>query len=42
MYLGNGKIVHASNEKPYPKGGIKISNVYGTIYKIKRIVTEEK
>ena len=37
MYLGNGKLVHASNSKPYPRGGIKVSNVYGTIYKIKRI-----
>lgn len=37
MYLGNNKIVHASNSLPYPSGGIKIGNVYGTIYKIKRI-----
>lgn len=37
MYLGNGKMVHASNSKPYPQGGIKISNVYGSPYKIKRI-----
>lgn len=35
IYLGNNKIVHASNSKPYPNGGIKISYVYGTIYKIK-------
>lgn len=27
IYIGNGKIVHASNSKPYPKGGIKISNM---------------
>ena len=26
MYIGNGKIVHASNSQPYPAGGIKISN----------------
>lgn len=26
IYMGNGKIVHASNSQPYPKGGIKISN----------------
>lgn len=26
MYIGDGKIVHASNSKPYPQGGIKISN----------------
>lgn len=25
MYIGNGKIIHASNSKPYPQGGIKIS-----------------
>jgi len=37
MYLGGGKMIHASNSKPYPQGGIKISNVYGTPYKIKRI-----
>ena len=37
MYLGNGKMVHASNSKPYPAGGIKVSNVYGPIYKIRRV-----
>lgn len=26
IYMGNGKIVHASNSQPYPAGGIKISN----------------
>lgn len=26
LYIGNGQIVHASNSKPYPEGGIKISN----------------
>lgn len=26
IYIGDGKIVHASNSKPYPAGGIKISN----------------
>ena len=36
MYIGDGKIVHASNEAPYPKGGIKISYV-GAPYKIKRM-----
>ncbi|MDE6017054.1 MAG: C40 family peptidase [Acetatifactor sp.] len=36
IYLGNNKIVHASNSKPYPNGGIKISHLYGIIYKIKR------
>lgn len=40
MYLGGGKLVHASNSKPYPEGGIKIGNVYGPIYKIKRIAHE--
>lgn len=25
MYIGNGLIVHASNEQPYPKGGVKVS-----------------
>lgn len=37
MYLGNGKMVHASNSKPYPQGGIKVSNVYGAPYKIRRV-----
>lgn len=26
IYMGNGKIVHASNSQPYPAGGIKVSN----------------
>lgn len=26
IYMGDGKIVHASNSQPYPKGGIKVSN----------------
>lgn len=38
IYLGNGKIVHASNSRPYPNGGIKISNLYGTVYRIKRVL----
>lgn len=38
IYLGNNLLVHASNSAPYPAGGIKVSNVYGTIYKIKRVV----
>ena len=25
IYMGNGKIVHASNSQPYPAGGIKVS-----------------
>ena len=35
IYIGNNKIVHASNSKPYPKGGIKISSV--TIMKVKAV-----
>lgn len=38
IYLGNGKIVHASNSRPYPSGGIKVSNLYGILYKIKRMM----
>lgn len=26
IYIGNGKVVHASNSQPYPQGGIKISD----------------
>ncbi len=26
IYIGDGKIVHASNSQPYPSGGIKVSN----------------
>lgn len=37
IYIGNGKVVHASNHKPYPAGGIKISNIYKSIYCIRRI-----
>jgi cell wall-associated NlpC family hydrolase len=35
IYIGNDKIVHASNSKPYPRGGIKISSMY--IKKIKAV-----
>lgn len=28
IYLGNNEIIHASNSKPYPQGGVKISEVY--------------
>lgn len=36
IYIGNGKIVHASNSAPYPQGGIKISSydhayIYGCV-----------
>lgn len=27
MYIGNNQVIHASNSKPYPEGGIKISNI---------------
>lgn len=37
IYIGDGKIVHASNSQPYPAGGIKISNYdYNTPIKIVR------
>lgn len=37
IYIGDGKIVHASNSAPYPQGGIKISNYnYAKITKIVR------
>ena len=37
IYIGDGKIVHASNSAPYPAGGIKISAYdYTTIAKIVR------
>lgn len=37
IYEGNGKVVHASNRAPYPKGGVKESNEYftGKAYRIK-------
>lgn len=40
IYMGNNQIVHASNSKPYPQGGIKISSnaSYRTIVAIRRIV----
>jgi len=39
MYIGNGMIVHASNSKPYPSGGIKVSRAeYRTILAVRRIV----
>ena len=28
IYIGDGKIVHASNHHPYPRGGIKVSSNY--------------
>ena len=40
IYMGNNKIVHASNSTPYPRGGIKISNNarYRRIVTVRRIV----
>lgn len=39
IYIGGGKIVHASNSSPYPRGGIKVSNAnYRTILEVRRIV----
>lgn len=39
IYIGDNKIVHASNSKPYPKGGIKISSVYiMDVVAVRRIV----
>ena len=41
LYLGGGQIVHASNSKPYPAGGIKVSSAtYSTITCIRRWVDE--
>ncbi len=39
IYIGDGKVVHASNSKPYPRGGIKVNNAnYRTIVAVRRIV----
>ncbi|GFO83922.1 MULTISPECIES: C40 family peptidase [Anaerostipes] len=40
IYMGNNKIVHASNSAKYPKGGIKVSNNagYKKILAIRRLV----
>ena len=39
LYLGNGQIVHASNSKPYPRGGVKVSKVgIRPILAIRRII----
>lgn len=38
IYAGNGQIVHASNSKPYPQGGIKYSRYnYRTIITVRRV-----
>ena len=37
IYLGNGLMVHSSNSKSYPEGGIKVSKVYKrAVYKVLR------
>ncbi len=39
IYIGDGYIVHASNSKPYPKGGIKVNKAtYRKILGVRRIV----
>ena len=39
LYIGDGQVVHASNSAPYPRGGIKISNVnYRTPICARRII----
>lgn len=39
IYIGGGYIVHASNSKPYPQGGIKVNKAtYRTIVSVRRIV----
>ncbi|MBO4750115.1 MAG: C40 family peptidase [Lachnospiraceae bacterium] len=39
LYIGGDKIVHASNSKPYPQGGIKVSSAkYRPIITIRRIL----
>ena len=39
FYIGGGKIVHASNSKPYPQGGIKVSSAtYRQILAVRRII----
>lgn len=39
IYIGGGYIVHASNSKPYPRGGIKVNNVnYRTVLDVRRII----
>lgn len=37
LYEGNNQVIHASNSAPYPKGGVKESNIYfsGKAYRIK-------
>lgn len=38
IYTGNGRLIEASNSKPYPKGGIKMSNLKaGNVHSVRRI-----
>lgn len=39
IYIGGGYIVHASNSKPYPSGGIKVNKAtYRSILSVRRII----
>ncbi len=39
IYIGGGYIVHASNSKPYPRGGIKVNKAtYRSILTVRRII----
>ena len=39
IYIGGDLIVHASNSRPYPSGGIKVSRAgYRTILAVRRII----
>ncbi len=39
IYMGGGQIVHASNSKPYPAGGIKTGTAtYRTILSVRRVL----
>ena len=44
IYIGNNQIVHASNSKAYPAGGIKVGNNanYRSIVTIRRLTTDGK
>ena len=37
IYIGDSKIVHASNSNPYPRGGMKVTNVdYRPVLSVRR------
>lgn len=42
IYIGDNSIVHASNSKPYPQGGIKVTTpaTYKTILSVRRICAQ--